>query len=236
VLGQTSFTSNTPNKGGPSASTMQSPSGVYTDGTSLWVADTGNNRVLGWKAIPTKNGQPADFVLGQSTFAANLGNHGGSMATATSLSFPTDVKLVHGVLYLADSGNNRVLMFSKPPTVSGAAADGVLGQPDLTSRIAAVLPTDTSHMAGPAAIAEDQENLYVVDRDLGRALVFHIGTVSNGASAVQALGANGGLALMGPSGIASQRTGLFTSNVYVTNTGQNQIAVLASLSRLVQTK
>jgi hypothetical protein len=236
VLGQPDFVSNAPNSGGPSASTMQSPTGAYSDGTSLWVADAGNHRVLGWRTFPTKNGQPADFVLGQSSFAAVLGNQGSSDASATSLSFPSDIQIVNGALYVADSGNNRVIFYSKLPTTSGAPANGVLGQPNLTSRIAAVLPTDLTHMAGPVTLAQDQENLYVADRDLGRALVFHIGTLKSAGAAVQALGAGGGLALSGPAGIASLKTGLFTSQVYVSNTGQSQLDILASVDRLVQTQ
>jgi hypothetical protein len=232
VLGQPNFSSNSPNPGGATASTMQGPSGAYTDGTSVWVADTGNHRVLGWKTFPTKNGQAADLVLGQASFGGILGNRGTSEATATSMSFPSDVKVINGALYVADSGNNRVLSFSKPPVASGVAATGVLGQPNLTSRIAAILPTDLNHMAGPVALAQDQENLYVTDRDLGRALVFHIGTLGSGA--VEALGAAGGLALSGPAGIASQASALFTSEIYVSDTGASQLYVLASVSRVVQ--
>jgi hypothetical protein len=232
VLGQASFTTNAPNSGGPSASSMQGPAGAYTDGSMLWVTDTGNHRVLGWKTFPTKNGQPADIVLGQSSFAGILGNRGTSQASAISMSFPSDVRVVNGVLYVADSGNNRVLSFSTLPSTSGAAADGVLGQPNLTSRIAAVLPTDLTHMAGPVALASDKENLYVSDRDLGRGLVFHIGTITAGAT--QALSSAAGLVLSGPAGIASQETGLFTSMVYLSNTGMNQIEELKAVSRLVQ--
>jgi len=234
VLGQSDFASNTPNSGGPSARTMQGPTGAYSDGTSLWVADAGNHRVLGWKTLPTKNGQAADFVLGQASFADVLGNRGSSDASATSLSFPSDVQVVNGDLYIADSGNNRVVFYTKLPVTSGVAATGVLGQPNLTSRIAAVLPTDLTHMAGPVALAQDQENLYVSDRDLGRALVFHIGTLKSEGSAVQAFGAGGGLALSGPAGIASSKTQLFTSQVYVSNTGASQLDILTSVDRLVQ--
>ena len=234
VLGQSNFTVTAANSPVPSASTMQAPAGAFTDGTSLWVADSGNHRVLIWKTFPTSNGQPADLVLGQTSATNVLENQGSSAATASTLSFPSDVKVVNGILYVADSGNNRVVFYSKPPTATGAAADGVLGQSTLTDRIAAAVPTDLGHMAGPMAMAQDQENLYVVDRDLGRALVFHIGALANALPAVQALGASGGLALSGPGGIASQQTALFTSRVYVSDTGQNLLAILTSVGRLTQ--
>ena len=43
----------------------------------LYVADTGNRRVLGWQGVPAAD-QPADFVLGQSDFASSSENRGGA--------------------------------------------------------------------------------------------------------------------------------------------------------------
>ena len=37
----------------------------------LFVADTQNNRVMVWNTLPTKNNQPADFVLGQPNFTTS---------------------------------------------------------------------------------------------------------------------------------------------------------------------
>jgi DNA-binding beta-propeller fold protein YncE len=65
VLGQSSFLSHTANAGGISGATMNLPAGVFGDGTRLFVADSGNNRVLVWNALPTGMGQTASFALGQ---------------------------------------------------------------------------------------------------------------------------------------------------------------------------
>jgi hypothetical protein len=232
VLGQQTFADNSANGGGATASTMYVPGGVYSDGVSLWVADTGNHRVLVWRAFPTKSGQAADLVLGQASFADVLPNRGGSAATASSLSFPSGIDVVGGVLYVADTGNNRVVSFSTPPTASGASADGVLGQTDLTSRAAAVVSNDLGHLAGPIALVDDGENLYVTDRDLGRVLVFAVGTITSGGPASNSVGASGGLTMSRPSAIAVERTPFFTSRLYVADTGDNQIAVVGSVSRL----
>jgi hypothetical protein len=212
---------------------MQEPSGVYFDGTRLWVADTGNHRVLLWNKLPTSNGQPADVVLGQPSFAGVLPNQGGSSATAKTMSFPTAIQASNGVVYIADSGNNRVLSYSSVPTASGASANGVLGQPNLTSRLAATSPVDLTTLAGPVGLAADAENLYVVDRDLSRALVYHVGTLKSGAAAFLALGAAGGLSLSGPGGIAVETTPYFNSEVYVGNTGGNDVAIVTGVTRLV---
>lgn len=193
----------------------------------------GDHRVLVWKAFPTSNGQAADLVLGQTSFSGVLPNQGGSSATASSLSFPSAIDVVGGVLYVADTGNNRAVSFSMSPATSGASADGVLGQADLVSRGAAVGSNDMSHLAGPTAIADDGENLYVVDRDLGRVLGYPIGTIVSGASATYNVGASGGLTMNQPGAVAVERTAFFTSRLYIADSGDSQIAIVQSVSRLL---
>jgi sugar lactone lactonase YvrE len=232
VLGQSSFTSVAANSGGVGASTMQAPAGVYSDGTSLWVADTGNHRVLVWNTFPTSNGQPADRVLGQQSFSGNLSNQGSASASASSLSSPSAVAVASGTLYVADTGNNRIVFFTQPPTTNGAGASGVLGQSDLTSRVGASTETDLAHLAGPVALSADAENFYVADRDLGRVLAYELGTIANGASASFAVGPTGGLSMSTTSGVATQTTALFTTRLYISDTGNNKVAVVQSVSRL----
>lgn len=232
VLGQSSFGTIAANAGGPSAGTMNGPTGVYYDGKSLWVADTGNNRVLVWKSLPSSNGQLADFVLGQTSFTAVAPNLGGAAATAGSLSFPAAILAAGGVVYIADSGNNRVVSYSTPPTSNGASANGVLGQSDLTSRIAATSPTDLTRLAGPVGLATDVENLYVDDRDLARVVVYRIGTIASSAPGALVIGQVGGLTLRGPGGVAVERTPYFTSRVYIADSGDNDVAIVGGVSRL----
>ncbi|HXN31332.1 MAG TPA: NHL repeat-containing protein, partial [Polyangiaceae bacterium] len=232
VLGQGGFTTSGANTGGPSASTMQAPAAAYSDGTSLWVGDTGNHRVLVWSAFPTTNGQVADLVIGQASFSSVLPNQGAAGASASSLSFPSGILAANGVLYIADTGNNRVVSFSKAPAASGAAADGVLGQADLAGRGAAVVADDLTHLAGPVALAQDGENLYVVDRDLGRVLEYSLGTIMSSSPAVLSIGTLGGLTLAGPQGIAAERTPLFTSRLYIGDTGDNQVVMVEAVNRL----
>jgi sugar lactone lactonase YvrE len=232
VLGQTGFTTTAANSGGASASTMQAPTAVFSDGTSLWISDTGNHRVLVWNAFPTANGQAADLVIGQTSFSGVLPNQGNAAASASSLSFPTGIVSINNAFYIADTANNRVLAFSKAPTTSGANADGVLGQADLVSRTAGVAADDLTRLAGPVYLAEDGENLYVVDRDLGRVVVYAVGTLKSSQTASFDLAARGGLSLASPQGIAVERTPFFTSRLYVGDTGHNQVAVMQSVSRL----
>lgn len=50
VLGQTNTTNSS---AGTTASTLSRPNSVYSDGTTLFVADSANNRVLVWNSMPT---------------------------------------------------------------------------------------------------------------------------------------------------------------------------------------
>jgi hypothetical protein len=47
-LGQTSDTADTANANGVSTSSLATPEGLASDGTTLWVADSANHRVLGF--------------------------------------------------------------------------------------------------------------------------------------------------------------------------------------------
>ena len=71
VLGQTSFTAfQTPQP--VNATSLRGPQGVWIQGNRLFVADTLNHRVLIWNSFPTQNNQPADLVLGQTSFTAAI--------------------------------------------------------------------------------------------------------------------------------------------------------------------
>jgi DNA-binding beta-propeller fold protein YncE len=231
VLGQADFVSTQENGGTtPGAATLSGPQGVYSDGTRLYVSDTGNNRVLVWNALPTVNGQSADLVIGQADPTGVLVNAGGA-AGATTLSSPTGVDVVSGHLYIADSGNNRVTVFAQVPAADGAAADSVLGQPDLSSRAPGSVATDTTLLAGPVQIADDGEQLYVCDRDLARVLAYPL-SASGAAQAARLAFPVGLVTLSGPDGLAVERTPLFTSRLYVSSTNANVIDVFEGISRL----
>ena len=177
--------------------TMLDPVSVSSDGIHLFVADTGYNRVLIWNSIPTQSGKPADVEIGQPDFANTLANNNTALcppATITNgvatyypaecgktLSSPSFVSSDGTRLFVADGGNDRVLIFNQIPTQNAPEADVVLGQPDeyasvvtsvsslfnplLNQSGAAVTPTPTS-------LAWDGTNLYVADPSNRRVLVF----------------------------------------------------------------
>ena len=119
-----------------SSKTLHYPSGIWSDGNKLVVADAWNHRVLIWHAIPTKNAQPADVVLGQPNFENNQPNVEGQAANpkANTLNWPYGVFSDGLNLWIADTGNRRVLFFKDIPTQSFVKADKVIGKPNFETR------------------------------------------------------------------------------------------------------
>ena len=99
--------------------------GVAVDGEgNLWVADGGNNRVLRFPADPSTGeiAKAADRVLGQPGFdTARPGTSLQGMHAPSAVAIGRD-----GSVYVADTFNNRVLMF-EPPLLSGMSATRVVG-------------------------------------------------------------------------------------------------------------
>jgi sugar lactone lactonase YvrE len=168
VIGQTDFTSSsysmTANSNG-----LSHPLGVAVNGSGvLWVSDQGNNRVLRFDGAAVKpNGAAADSVLGQPSFTTN-----GSATNATGLNGPGQIAVNGlGQLWVTDTYNHRVLWFNQAASAaSGAAADGVLGQADFSSKVAS---TTSSGFDQPSGIAVSLTNaVWVVDTNNHRVLRF----------------------------------------------------------------
>ncbi len=157
----------------PSSSSMKFPTGVWSNGTRLYVADAGNYRVMVWNQFPTANGTPCDFVLGQTSFTANTANAGGANANAIGLQRPYKAIEVGGSLFISDSTNHRVVVHSPLPTTSGEAADAVLGQDNLDSNVLPNTPTGNA-LSSPRWISVAGNALYVPDYDWNRVTRFQL--------------------------------------------------------------
>jgi uncharacterized protein (TIGR03437 family) len=87
--------------------TLSFPRFALSDGHRLFLADGGNDRVLIFQQIPTKNGASADFVIGQL---------GGQIDQATdaadSLDTPMSLAWDGTNLFVADPFNRRVTVYS----------------------------------------------------------------------------------------------------------------------------
>lgn len=106
------------NTGGPLL--FNHPGAVASDGTHLLLADRNNNRVLIWNKLPTGNTSP-DLVLGQLDFTSNTPGTG-----LNQLNWPVSVSAVNGKVIVADTYNDRILIWNNFPTRNGQAADMVI--------------------------------------------------------------------------------------------------------------
>jgi hypothetical protein len=172
VLGQNTFATNSP---GLSLTQMSGPTGVWTDGTRLVVADSTNNRVLVWATFPTANGQAPDFIVGQPNSITGTPGNG-----TQKFSSPASVASDGVQLFVADRSNSRVLIFSPFPTADNPVATGVLGQNSFTNvifndddqnSVPDANPTART-MASPAGVTVVGNRLYVQDVGNHRILVF----------------------------------------------------------------
>jgi len=142
VLGQVDFTSRYSNHGGGNAAadTLDSPYTITIDTTTgrVYVADSGNSRVLWWDGISgLTNGKKADGVLGQVDFTSRYSNHGGGNAAADTLDVPQGVFVdSSGNVWVTDSNNSRVLKYNTLLIVSIVPNFGVNTIPiDITNLI-----------------------------------------------------------------------------------------------------
>jgi uncharacterized protein (TIGR03437 family) len=191
VLGQPDFSTSTMNAL-PSQSNLRSPTAIASDGVHLAIADTDHNRVLIWDRIPTTNNAPADVVVGQPNFvtATVPTNH---VPTAQSMSGPQGVWIQNGMLFVADTLNNRVLVYKHIPTTNGAAADLVLGQPNFSAYVEVDVSQQTttataSNMLNPVSVTSDGQRLFVSDLGYNRVLIWDTIPTTNGAAASVSVG------------------------------------------------
>lgn len=94
--------------------TLSFPRFALSDGTRLFIADGGNDRVLVYDQIPTQNAAAADEILGQ------IGDEVDQASAATdNLLTPASLAWDGTNLYVADSFNRRVMVFSIGATLVG---------------------------------------------------------------------------------------------------------------------
>lgn len=189
VLGQADFTSGLQNQGtAVAANTLRSPKGVAVDPTSgkVFVADTGNNRVLRYSSMAAlQTNAAAEAVLGQPDMTTS-----GAALTPARMKQPGGVTVSPaGVLWVSDTNNNRVLRFDNASTIlSGPNANGVLGQPAFTGNTPANSATGLQKPAG--LFADANGRLWVADQFNGRVLRYDAAaSKANGAAADGVLGA-----------------------------------------------
>jgi hypothetical protein len=127
VLGQPDAASGEENRGAEAdARSFRWPHAIAGDVKRLLVADAGNHRVLGWDRAPTEDCD-ATLVLGQPDFSASS-EFPYVPQGAARLRFPYSLAMDGSRLAVADTANNRILLWDEIPA-GGGPANHVLGQP-----------------------------------------------------------------------------------------------------------
>jgi sugar lactone lactonase YvrE len=185
VYGQPDFTTGT---SGLTAAKMYHPYGVCVDSADrLWVADSGNNRVLRFDSITTKpSGAAADGVLGQANFSTNIAGSG-----SNGLQAPVGVTIsAGGSLYVScgSGSGNRVMRFDNAAGLgANAPASAVLGQPDFATTTSGTTAAKMNRPFGAWITPDD--SLWVADVDNNRLLRFNYASAKpSGAAADGVLG------------------------------------------------
>ncbi|MBK7945322.1 MAG: DUF11 domain-containing protein [Flavobacteriales bacterium] len=181
VLGQPNFTSSNITL---DASTITNCNGVAfsPDGNKLIASDHDRNRVLIWNSIPVSNGAPADVVLGQPNFTSSaIGSNTTGMQNPTGVYVSPD-----GRLLVSDFNNHRVLVWNTIPTVNGAPADVVIGQPNFTT-ISSGLTSQKLNSPWGLWVAPTGE-LLIADLFNSRVLIWNSIPTSNGVAANRVIG------------------------------------------------
>jgi sugar lactone lactonase YvrE len=148
---------------------------------NLFVADSANARVLIFKDAARSDTLP-DAVLGQDNFrtwqpGTGPRRFGGRAADYPVVFGPTGLAISpEGDLYVADSSNDRLLVFEDP--LRDTTADRVFGHSDFGAGGTAPLhdkvpPASASRLLRPIGLAFDAlGNLYVADTEYNRVLAF----------------------------------------------------------------
>ena len=226
VLGQPDFVTTTQNNAATQNS-LRNPNGIASDGVHLVVADTDHNRILIYNHIPTSNNANADVVVGQKDFVST--SLPGNTPNASSLRGPEGVWIQNGKLFVADTQNNRVLIYNHIPTTNGVAADVVLGaanfstyvNPDISQQETGAT---ANTMLSPVSVTSDGVRLFVTDLGFNRVLIFNTIPTTNGASADVVLGQ--------PDMVSSLSNNAYTGTAATssTDTTNKEVPVLCTVS------
>lgn len=112
VLGQADFAQVDHNRAAyyPTANAFNMPYGAAVSGDKLLVTDTANSRLLSFPINALAMGCDANAVSGQFSFA-DKGDNRWMIAARDSLCWPYTVTVCGSTAVVADSGNNRILLW-----------------------------------------------------------------------------------------------------------------------------
>lgn len=153
------------------------PYGMARDGNYFMVVDYFDSRVLLYNSFP-QNLQAPDVIVGQPDFNTTNSNQ----CTSVSVSRPQGGTIKNGTLFVADSNNNRVMIWQNLPTVTGASADVVIGQSNFTS-CASPNIVGAATLSLPTSTWSNGNMLIVADTLASRLMVWSNTPTQNGQNA-----------------------------------------------------
>src|ERR1700722_1976329 len=202
TIGQPTFTAQ--GSGFPSAFQVGAVQGIAVANNTLFIVDSNlhglvppvNNRVLIYNNISrfiygptdpipqggrcpvcvgTSSVGEASVVLGQPDFATTTNPY----LPQSGFRNPTMVASDGKILVVADTDNNRVLIWNSIPATIDQPADLVLGQPNFTT-LQEPPPVNSSALRGPQGVWIQGTQLYVADTQNSRVMIWNkIPTSSN---------------------------------------------------------
>ncbi|TVQ87476.1 MAG: hypothetical protein EA397_17970 [Deltaproteobacteria bacterium] len=183
---------------------LNEPVGVASDGQRLAVVERGNHRISVWSELPTSAepegesdsadetdpeeplGPGPHFVLGHpNEDPAEPG------CSASRLNGPSAVEAAYGRFFVADTLNNRVLIWFSFPSAR-TSPDVVLGQPNRAlcepNQGEGEDEPTAAHLWHPTDVSFDGQRLYVADHGNRRVLVWNSLPTQSGRPADRVLG------------------------------------------------
>lgn len=232
VLGQSNFTQSAPSV---TQDGLASPEAVAinTSNNQVAVADRDNNRVLVWSSLPLTSGQAANFVLGQSSFtASNFGVSDSALHAPRGASFDSNT----GYLYVADTDNNRVLIWTAAIGVNNQAANRVLGQATMNTSTA--LPTSAQSLRQPSRVTVGSSSgvVYISDTGNNRSLIWTSSIQLDNQAADLVIGqssmtnSSAAISQSGLNAVSTTLADATNGKVYVADTGNNRILTFGNVA------
>lgn len=174
---------------------FNSPRSVSLGNGMMVLVDTGNYRVLLYRTTPVDAGAVPDVVLGQADFVSrDNGCRPNRLREPQGAAITPDGKIL-----VADTSNNRVLVWNSPPQANGQPPDIVLGQAHASTCAPNDAIGDGRATAAPAAhtlrsptgVWSDGRRVAVTDSGNHRVLVWNTFPAANFAAADLVLGQGG---------------------------------------------
>lgn len=162
--------------GGCGPALLSQPYEAIYDGTSLYVSDGNNNRILVYTPLPSANGASATIALGQPDLGTNTAagtgscqvNQGNANPTITSLNSPEAASIQGNWLAIGDDHNERILFYTLPISTNQAASY-VFGQPGFTTNSYSV---DPAHIGVKHGLLFAGANMWAPDNSGNRLMFF----------------------------------------------------------------